>query len=84
MDKYDLVNHPKHYNDGPIECIDLISLFISDRGLDPFEAYLISNILKYTFRYNTKGTPVQDLEKARWYLDKLIKKVGETPDPNSE
>ena len=41
---------------------------------DQFEGYLRGNIIKYTWRYDRKNG-VQDLEKARWYLDKLIKKL---------
>ena len=35
--------------------------------------YVVGNIIKYITRYPYKGTPLKDLEKARWYLDYLIK-----------
>lgn len=64
LQKEDMVNHPKHYTQGKIEVSD----FIIDQKLD----FLAGNIVKYVCRHKFKGTPVQDLKKARWYLDKLI------------
>ena len=67
----DPVSHPSHYAHGGIECIDAME---SAMPPDQFEGYLRGNILKYTWRYDRKNG-VQDLEKARWYLDKLIQKL---------
>ena len=58
------VNHPPHYNQGNIEVIDAIE----DWGLD-FNA---GNVVKYVARHQHKTEPVEDLKKARWYLDRLI------------
>ena len=58
------VNHPPHYNQGKIEVIDAIE----DWGLD-FNA---GNVVKYVARHRHKDEPVEDLKKARWYLDRLI------------
>jgi hypothetical protein len=63
----DLVNHPAHYNAADIECIDAIRA-ATDEG---FEYYLQGNIMKYLWRYRYKNG-IQDLEKAQWYLTKLI------------
>ena len=72
MKKIDNVNHPPHYNQQKVECIDAIE---SATGAG-FESYLQGNILKYIWRYNYKnGT--EDLKKAQWYLNKLIE-VKET------
>ena len=68
-----MVNSPAHYNEANIETIDIIQSVTGDG----FESYLQGNILKYICRYKYKnGT--EDLEKARWYLNRLIEtKVGE-------
>lgn len=67
----DLVNKPKHYNQSGIECIDAIEAATGDG----FEFYLQGNILKYLWRYRYKNQS-QDLEKAAWYLEKLIETVN--------
>ena len=65
----DNVNHPSHYTQGGIECIDAIECAMTN--LDGFEGYCTGNILKYIWRWKYKnGT--EDLEKARWYLNRLI------------
>jgi hypothetical protein len=60
----DVVNHPPHYMIGGIETID----FIEAKGLD----YNLGNVVKYVTRADHKGNKLQDLEKARWYLDRAI------------
>jgi hypothetical protein len=66
----DMVNSPAHYNKAGIETIDIIQSVTGDG----FESYLQGNILKYMCRYKYKnGT--EDLEKARWYLNRLIETV---------
>lgn len=67
--KKDPVNNPDHYNEGEIECIDAIEASMS---LEEFQGYLKGNSLKYLWRYKYKSNPKQDLEKAQWYLTKLI------------
>jgi hypothetical protein len=69
MDKQDVVNHPTHYTSGSIECIDAIK---ASMGQEKFNGYLKGNIIKYIWRYELKQNPVQDLEKAQWYLNRLI------------
>ena len=71
--KKDMVNKPPHYQ-GKIECIDLIK----DRvGASNFPAYLEGNILKYLYRHKDKDANIQDLQKAKWYMDALIKHYEE-------
>ena len=65
--KYDPVNRPKHYNQGGIEVYD----FIKSNKF----GYAQGNVVKYVSRYRYKGTPIQDLLKARWYLNKLIEET---------
>ena len=63
----DMVNHPPHYQSASgIEVIDIIDDFVPDPG-----SYYLGNIIKYILRYQKKSG-VEDLEKARWYLNKLI------------
>ena len=66
---HDPVNHPSHYTDGVIECINAIQESMSFEG---FCGYLKGNIQKYLWRYEKKNNPLEDLKKARWYIDKLI------------
>ena len=61
------VNHPKHYNVGKIEVIE----YLRDQGLA--EDFCIGNVIKYISRHRHKSNALEDLEKARWYLDYLIK-----------
>ena len=67
----DPVNSPKHYNQAGIECIDAIRAATDDG----FEYYLQGNIMKYLWRFDYKDKPIEDLQKAKWYLDKLIEEV---------
>jgi len=68
----DRVNHPAHYTQGGIECIEAIKSAV---GVDGFAAYLQGNILKYLWRYQHKEHPVEDLKKAQWYLTRLISEI---------
>ena len=64
------VNHPSHYCDGKIEVID----FIEDKKL----GYHLGNVIKYVSRAGKKNADktIEDLKKARWYLDRYIEKLG--------
>jgi hypothetical protein len=68
LEKEDVVNHPSHYTTGKIEVID----FIEDKGLD----YHRANAIKYICRAGLKNPAkrVEDLQKAVWYLNRLIGK----------
>ena len=72
VEKEDMVNEPPHYKKGKMQAIDIIEAGIGDQG---FVGYLVGNIFKYLLRYRFKGNPVEDLKKARFYLDKLIAKT---------
>ena len=67
----DMVNNPPHYNQTGIECIHAISA-ATDTG---FKYYLQGNVMKYLWRFDYKDKPLEDLQKAKWYLDKLIEEV---------
>lgn len=60
----DLINHPPHYTRGSIEPIDVIE--------DWRLGFCDGNALKYIARAKHKGSELEDLKKARWYLDRLI------------
>jgi hypothetical protein len=64
----DNVNHPSHYTDGGIECIEAIE---SQLTLEEYRGYLKGNVAKYVWRERHKGG-IESLQKAQWYLDKLI------------
>ena len=66
----DNVNHPEHYMQGGIETIEIIKC-ITGKG---FNDYCTGNIIKYISRYKYKNG-VQDLLKARWYLNRLIEEI---------
>lgn len=65
--KEDVINHPSHYTRGNIEVID----FIEDQQLP----YHLGNVIKYIARAGHKGDKLEDLKKARWYLDRYINEV---------
>ncbi len=65
----DNVNSPSHYCKGGLECIDAIRA--ACEGLDGVEAYYAGNVIKYVWRFKFKNG-VEDLKKARKYLDWLI------------
>lgn len=69
----DPVNHPSHYTSGKIEVAD----FIADQGLD----FFLGNVVKYISRAGKKDPDkfIEDLKKARWYLDYKINENSETP-----
>ena len=75
----DNVNHPKHYTQGGVECIDaLTAATINLKGID---AVCTANAIKYLWRWGQKNG-VEDLKKARWYIDKLVKENEVVEDTN--
>ena len=67
----DPVNHPSHYQQSPMETIEVIE----GMGLAP--QHHIANVIKYLARYKHKhdkesGKQMEDLLKAKWYLERLI------------
>jgi hypothetical protein len=62
----DPVNHPKHYTSHPsgIECIQITEHM----------SFNVGNAIKYLWRADEKGAPIQDLEKAKWYIEREIAK----------
>lgn len=66
----DTVNHPSHYNQGDIECIDAMREISSPAE---FAGYCRLSTFKYLWRLYAKGRPLEDAQKAQWYLNELIK-----------
>jgi hypothetical protein len=64
----DNVNHPPHYKAGGIETID----FIEAKSLN----YNLGNVVKYITRADLKGSKLEDLQKAQWYLNREIKNLS--------
>jgi hypothetical protein len=67
----DAVNHPAHYTQGKIEVIDALE----DWKLGFHEG----NVVKYVARAKHKGRELEDLKKARWYLDRRIQQMEVKP-----
>jgi len=64
--KDDMVNHPPHYTNHPsgIECIQITEHM----------GFCTGNAIKYIWRADEKGNAVEDLEKAKWYIDRELAK----------
>ena len=62
----DSVNNPKHYNSHPsgVECIDIVRHM----------SFNVGNAMKYLWRADLKDAPIEDLEKAAWYINDEIQK----------
>ncbi len=73
----DNINHPPHYNRGSVETIDMIK---NSMAAPEFEGYLQGNVIKYISRYRYKGTALEDLHKAEWYINRLIREVEDLID----
>lgn len=69
--KPDMVNHPPHYTQGGIECIDALTAMITPYE-DPNDAALSWQVVKYIWRHPFKAKPLEDLKKAQFYLNRLI------------
>jgi hypothetical protein len=67
----DDVNHPAHYTQGGIECIDAIRAALTP---EEWRGYLKGNCLKYIWRERLKGGN-QSIEKAEWYIRRLLEEV---------
>ena len=72
----EMVDHPEHYQSSTgIECIDAIAA--ATDYLKGEEAFCTASAIKYLWRWRRKMHPVEDLKKARWYIDRLISKMEE-------
>lgn len=69
----DVVNHPSHYTQGGIECIDAME---AAYGKDRLASYCIINAFKYLWRSHEKNGR-EDVKKAKWYIDKHLELTEE-------
>lgn len=67
----DPVNHPSHYTAGGVECIDAITAALC-KYKDPVDAWLAGQVIKYLWRAPLKGKYKEDIEKAQFYLNRLV------------
>lgn len=78
MTEKDMVNHPPHYNSGKAkcdECGDKIECIEITRHM----SFSIGNIVKYLWRWQDKNG-IEDLKKAKWYLDDIIRDLERKPE----
>jgi hypothetical protein len=68
----DTVNQPSHYQAKDGSGIESIQAIRAQMPADQFEGWLRGNAAKYLWRYQDKGRPVEDLRKARFYIEQLI------------
>ena len=67
----DMVNEPPHYRQGDIECIDALKACLTE---EEFRGHMKATVISYLWRERYKGSD-EDVSKARWYLDRLIKEA---------
>ena len=69
--KEDMVNHPPHYTQGKIECIEVIKYINDKLHTEGYEGYCLGNFIKYIWRCNFKNG-WEDIDKAIFYLNELL------------
>lgn len=74
--KGDSVESPSHYNTGKVECIEYLK---DNMPFDNYLGYLEGNAKKYLHRWRYKKKPLEDLKKAQWYLNRLVKELEDGP-----
>ena len=72
-DQSDMVNSPPHYNQSGIECIEAIYHALGEEG---FISYCHGNAQKSLWRHAYKGNAIEDLKKAKWYINQIIETIG--------
>ena len=69
--KKDMINHPPHYTQGEIECIEVIKYINNKLHTEGYEGYCLGNFIKYIWRCNYKNG-WEDIDKAIFYLNELL------------
>lgn len=75
------VNHPIHYNQRGLECIDAM---VASCGTQEVAVFCKLNAFKYLWRANDKANRIEDLEKAAWYVNKAVQLYKLDPDGDME
>lgn len=78
--KIDAIN-PSHYTQGGIEAIDAMEACSTD---EEFVGHLRLTAMKYCWRLNDKGDPVENAKKCRWYIERLIAKLEAIEETRSD
>ena len=75
----DPINHPSHYTQNGIECIDIIRAYLTPAE---YRGFLLGNAIKYVVRCEHKANMLQDIRKAGWYLKRLESEIT-SPDESA-
>ena len=81
MEKYtseDMVNRPPHYRFGGYELLEVIKAKLRESKMDAVQSALWIQLIQYLFRFDVKGKPFDDLNKAKFYLNDLYKETEKT------
>ena len=81
MEKYtseDMVNRPPHYRVGGYELLEVIKAKLRESKMDAVQSALWIQLIQYLFRFDMKGKPFEDLNKAKFYLNDLYKETEKT------
>ena len=81
MEKYtseEMVNRPPHYRFGGYELLEVIKAKLRESKMDAVQSALWIQLIQYLFRFDIKGKPFEDLNKAKFYLNDLYKETEKT------
>ena len=81
MEKYtseEMVNRPPHYRFGGYELLEVIKAKLRESKMDAVQSALWIQLVQYLFRFDMKGKPFEDLNKAKFYLNDLYKETEKT------
>ena len=81
MEKYtseDMVNRPPHYRFGGYELLEVIKAKLRESKMDAVQSALWMQLVQFLFRFDMKGKPFEDLNKAKFYLNDLYKETEKT------
>ena len=74
----DMVNRPPHYETGKFECIEVME---EAMGKENVKAFCLCNAFKYLYRCKKKhDSPLEDVKKAQWYINRYIQMCNEDED----